>query len=181
MTDTRTQGAVDTGLNPHATDSDGNTYENPKPYYQMERRLRRWQRGPGPQDNTLPWLVEAQRRIDSATGESGDCARTPSTQMTRDLVNRYSMLVVEDLNVAGIMKGPTPKAQADSAMGEIRRQLEYNATGGTPNWLLPIGSTPAASYAAHARPTTRNSSGKGTGPATPAGQNTRGTPTLPSI
>ena len=48
-------------------------------------------------------------------------------QMTRNLVNRYSVLVVEDLNVAGMMRGPTPKAQADSAMGEIRRQLYYKS------------------------------------------------------
>ena len=47
--------------------------------------------------------------------------------MTRDLVNRYSMLVVEDLNITGMMRGPTPKAQADSAMGEIRRQLYYKS------------------------------------------------------
>lgn len=34
--DPRTAGAVDTGINPHATDSDGQTYENPNPYYRMK-------------------------------------------------------------------------------------------------------------------------------------------------
>ena len=37
----------------------------------------------------------------------------------------HDVPVIEDLNIAGIMAGSRPKAQADAAMGEIRRQLEY--------------------------------------------------------
>ena len=37
-------GAVDTGINPHATDSEGQVWESPKAYYQAELKLRRWQR-----------------------------------------------------------------------------------------------------------------------------------------
>ena len=40
----RSAGAVDTGINPSTTDSDGQVYENPKAFYSMERKLRRWQR-----------------------------------------------------------------------------------------------------------------------------------------
>ena len=127
VTDTRTQGAVETGLNPHATDSDGNTYQNPKPYYQMERRLRRWQRAQARRTIRSRGWGEAQRRIDKCYRRIRGLRQNALHQITRDLVNRYSMLVVEDLNVAGMMKGPTLKAQADSAMGEIRRQLEYKA------------------------------------------------------
>ena len=45
--------------------------------------------------------------------------------MTNVLTRKYNILVIEDLNVAGMMASVTPKAQADAAMGEIRRQLEY--------------------------------------------------------
>ena len=45
--------------------------------------------------------------------------------MTNTLTRKYNVLVIEDLNVAGMMAGPTPKAQADASMGEIRSQLEY--------------------------------------------------------
>ena len=45
--------------------------------------------------------------------------------MTNTLTWKYNVLVIEDLNIAGMMAGPTPKAQADAGMGEIRRQLEY--------------------------------------------------------
>ena len=47
--------------------------------------------------------------------------------MTSQLVGRYKHLVIEDLNVKGMMQGSTPKAQADAAMGAIRRKLEYKA------------------------------------------------------
>ena len=47
--------------------------------------------------------------------------------MTNTLTRKFKHLVIEDLNVSGMMRGPTPKAQADSAMGEIRRQLEYKS------------------------------------------------------
>ena len=46
--DTRTIGAVDTGINPNAVDSDGEVYPSPKAYYQQQGRLRRWQRAQAP-------------------------------------------------------------------------------------------------------------------------------------
>ena len=45
--------------------------------------------------------------------------------MTSALVKKYRTLVIEDLNVKGMMAGKTPKAQADAGIGEIRRQLIY--------------------------------------------------------
>ena len=52
-------------------------------------------------------------------------ARDRHHQMTSCLVNKHQSLVIEDLNVRGMMAGWTPKAQADAGMGEIRRQLIY--------------------------------------------------------
>ena len=40
-------------------------------------------------------------------------------------MNKFQSLVIEDLNIKGMMSGLTPKAQADAGMGEIRRQLLY--------------------------------------------------------
>ena len=51
--------------------------------------------------------------------------RNAHHQMTSKLVNKYRTLVIEDLNVRGMMAGLTAKAQADAGMGEIRRQLMY--------------------------------------------------------
>ena len=125
-TDTRIEnGAVDTGINPHATDSEGQTWENPKAYYQAEQKLARWQRAQTrPTTRSRRWW-EAQRKINRLNRRIGDLRRNAQHQMTAQLVHKFQNLIIEDLNVAGMMHGKTPKAQADAGMGEIKRQLIY--------------------------------------------------------
>ena len=57
-------GAVDTGINPLATDSEGEVWENPKAYYQAERKLARWQRAQTRRTKQSRGWWEAQRKID---------------------------------------------------------------------------------------------------------------------
>ena len=45
--------------------------------------------------------------------------------MTSTVTRKFSDLAIEDLNVAGLMRGNTPRAQADAGMGDIKRQLIY--------------------------------------------------------
>ena len=123
--DIRTAGAVDTGINPSATDSDGQAYQNPKAYYAMERKLKRWQRAQVRRTKSSRGWWEAQRRIDRCHRRIREIRHNAIHQMTNTLTRKYNVLVIEDLNVAGMMAGSTPKAQADASMGEIRRQLEY--------------------------------------------------------
>ena len=118
-------GAVDTGINPHATDSEAQTWENPKAYYQAERKLKRWQRAQSRRTTGSRGWWEAQRRQDRLQRRIVGLRGNEQHQMTSCLVGKYQNLVVEDLNVKGMMKGWTPKAQADAGMGEIKRQLVY--------------------------------------------------------
>ncbi|MCY4364850.1 MAG: transposase [Chloroflexi bacterium] len=127
--DQRITGAVDSGINPHASDSDGQTYENPKAYYQIERRLRRWQRAQARRQRSSRGWHEAQRRINRCHRRIRGIRQNAVHQMTHTLTRKYHTLVIEDLNVQGMKQGLTPKAQADASMGEIRRQLEYKC-----NW-----------------------------------------------
>ena len=55
--DRRGCGGIDTGINPLGTDSDGQTYRNPKASYEVQKKLRRWQRAQGPAAEGLPGLV----------------------------------------------------------------------------------------------------------------------------
>ena len=124
--DTRiTAGAVDTGITPHATDSEGQTWQNPKAYYRAEKRLARWQRAQAHRTRSSRGWWEAQRRIDHLYQRIVGIRRNTTHLMTCELVHKFQHLVIEDAHVAGLMKSRTPKAQADASMGEIKRQLLY--------------------------------------------------------
>ena len=118
-------GAVDTGISPMATDSEGQVWENPKAYYQAERKLRRWHRTQSRRRPGSRGWWEAQQRIDRLQRRTTGLRRNAQHQMTSVLVNKFQALVIEDLNVKGMMAGLTPKAQADAGMGEVKRQLLY--------------------------------------------------------
>ena len=118
-------GAVDTGINPQATDSEGQTWQNPRAYYRMEKKLRRWQRAQARRNTGSRGWWEAQHRIDRYHRRIRGLRKSATHQMTSRLVHKFQHLVIEDLNVAGMMQGRTPKAQADAGMGEIKRQLLY--------------------------------------------------------
>ena len=74
-------GAVDTGISPMATDSEGQVWENPKAYYRAERKLRRWQRT---QSRRRPGSAGAGGKPSGAWTGSRDASRdsggTPSAR-----------------------------------------------------------------------------------------------------
>ena len=68
---------------------------------------------------------EAQRKIDKCQRRIRGLRQNAQHQMTSTVTRKFSELVIEDLNVAGLMRGNTPRAQADAGMGDIKRQLIY--------------------------------------------------------
>ena len=68
---------------------------------------------------------EAQRKIDKCQRRIRGLRHDAQHQMTSTVTRKSSELVIEDLNVAGLMRGNTPRAQADAGMGDIKRQLIY--------------------------------------------------------
>ena len=118
-------GAVDTGINPLATDSEGQVWENPKAYYKAEKKLARWQRAQARRTTGSRGWWETQRRIELLNRRIVHLRKNAQHLMTSHLVHKFQNVVIEDLNVAGMMQGPTPKAQADASMGELKRQIIY--------------------------------------------------------
>ena len=118
-------GAVDTGINPLATDSEGQAWENPKAYYAAERKLARWQRAQARRKTGSRGWWEAQRRIDRLHRRINGLRKNAQHHITSELVSKFQNLVIEDLHVKGMMQGRTPKAQADAAMASLKRQLLY--------------------------------------------------------
>lgn len=78
--DHRRRGAVDTGINPLGTDSDGEVFPNPKAYYSQERKLRRWQRAQGRRKKGSRDGGRPRGKSTSATSGSKGCERTPLTR-----------------------------------------------------------------------------------------------------
>jgi putative transposase len=96
---------VDVGIRYLAVLSDGRLIPNPTPLVRAQRRLRRL-------DRQL-----ARRRGPRAADGS---------RRTTDLVKTYGTIVIERLNIAGLLKNRRlARRLADASLGELRRLLAY--------------------------------------------------------
>ncbi len=126
--ETQSVGGVDVGINPLAMDSDGVTYDNPRGYYQAQRRLKRWQRAQARRTKGSRGWWEAQRRIDSAHRRATGLRNNAHHQVSRALIGKYHTLGIETLNVTGMIRaGLQPKALADAGMSRLLNQIRYKA------------------------------------------------------
>ena len=118
--------AVDLGLLRFATLSTGEEISSPRPYKQLEQRLRRlqWHKrrqviGSSNWKKTQARIAKLHYRI--------SCIRSDFIhKLTKRLAKNHSIIVIEDLNISGLLKnGKLSKAIADSGFYEFRRQLTY--------------------------------------------------------
>ena len=116
------------GVNPLAMDSDGVTYDNPRGYYQAQRRLKRWQRAQARRTKGSRRWWAAQRCIDSAHRRATGLRNHAHHQVSRALVGKYHTLGIETLNVAGMIRAELqPKALVDAGMSSLLNQIRYKA------------------------------------------------------
>ena len=117
---------VDLGILRFATLSTGEEISSPRPYKQLERKLRRlqWRNrnqiiGSSNWKKTQQKIAKLHYRI--------SCIRTDFIhKLTTKLAKNHSLIVIEDLNVSGLMSnGKLSKAIADSGFYEFRRKLSY--------------------------------------------------------
>ena len=126
--ETQSVGGVDVGINPLAVDSGGVEYQNPKPYYKAQRRLKRWQRIQSRRTPGSRGWWEAQRRIDRAHRRVAGLRNNVHHHVSRELVRKYHTLGIETLNVSGMIKaGLQSKALADAGMSGLLNQIRYKA------------------------------------------------------
>ena len=117
---------VDLGINRLAQVSDGTYFENPRALKNAQKKLKRLQRvvsrrkpGSANRQKAVKQLAKAHYRVANIRKDS-------LHQATTWLARNKSAIVLEDLNVNGMMRNHhLAQAIADMGMFEFRRQLQY--------------------------------------------------------
>ena len=140
---------VDLGIKYLAVTSDGQIIENPKAYYKAQAKLRRSQRkldrqrrvsnpdcynengtfkkGKHPSKSSNRMKI-TEKQIKRLHGRVRNLRNNAHHQLTAQVSKNYGLIILEDLNVNGMLKNRRlAKAISDAGFHEIKRQLEYKA------------------------------------------------------
>jgi putative transposase len=119
---------VDLGIKRLATLSDGESEENPRHLKQRLRKLKRLQRAVSRKRKGSQNRKKAVRKLGTEHRKVANLRANTLQQLTSRLAKTKSVVVMEDLNVAGMLKHHhLAQAVADVGFAEFRRQLEYKA------------------------------------------------------
>lgn len=119
---------IDLGLTAFAVTSDGERFEAPKPLAKAQKKLRRAQRvlarrvkGSKRRERAKMKVAKIHYRVRSIRGDF-------LHKLSTTLVRRYATIVIEDLNVSGMVKNRhLSRAISDVGWSEFRRQLTYKS------------------------------------------------------
>jgi putative transposase len=119
---------VDLGVKTLATLSDGTTFPNPKPLKRRLKKLKRLHRAVTRKPKGSRNRKKAAHRLGKAYRTVSNQRANTLHQVTTMLAKTKSVIVVEDLNVSGMLKNHhLAQAISDVGLAEFRRQLLYKA------------------------------------------------------
>ncbi|HEY7341847.1 MAG TPA: RNA-guided endonuclease TnpB family protein [Ktedonobacterales bacterium] len=119
---------VDLGVKALATLSDGTVIANPRPLRRRLKKLKRLQRAVSRKRNGSQNRKKAVRRLARLHRRIAQQRANTLHYLTSRLAKTKSVVVIEDLNVAGMLKNHhLAQAISDVGFAEFRRQLIYKA------------------------------------------------------
>jgi putative transposase len=119
---------VDLGVKALATLSDGTVIPNPKPLKRHLKKLKRLHRAVSRKQKGSKNRKKAVRKLARQYRTVAQQRANTLHQVTTRLAKTKSVIVIEDLHVAGMLKNHhLAQAIGDVGFGEFRRQLTYKA------------------------------------------------------
>ena len=117
---------VDLGVKNLATLSDGTVIPNPRALGARLKALRKSQQALSRKVMGSVRREKAKERVARLHARVADVRADAIYKATAMIASKYSVVCVEDLNVAGMVKNRhLARSVSDAALGEFRRQLEY--------------------------------------------------------
>ena len=118
---------IDVGLESFAVLSDGTVIDNPRWYRQAQAKLRVAQRRVARRKRGSKSRRKAVQLLQRAHAHVRNTRRNFQHQVARTLVDRYSVIYVEDLNIKGMARGMLAKSVSDAAWGGFLQILRDKA------------------------------------------------------
>ena len=117
---------VDLGVKHLATLSDGTVIPNPRALGTRLKELRKAQQSLSRKVEGSARRERAKERVARLHARVADVRADAMNKATTMIAETYSVVCIEDLNVAGMVKNRSlARSVSDAALGEFRRQLEY--------------------------------------------------------